>query len=722
MKKFTSLCVALLFMCSAHAQWAWQNSLPQGNALNQVVSLNSTTLVGVGGYGTVLRSTDSGTNWTVVPTPTTDNLNDVQFFTSSVGVAVGNRGAILRTTDGGLNWSEQRFLAPENYSNISVVNATLGFSVVKSTTYSMVIKTTNAGASWDTVGRIGNQGFVSEVRKIVFSSEQNGVAIDAFGNICRTTNGGTSWIVPGGSSTSYFDVVFTNATTGYLVGTNSSNTAFISKTTNGGATWQAIPNISNVFLSRVFFADANNGYATGSISFTSNYAVYRTTNAGGTWTAVTGPTDAPALAITAQPSGAVCLVGTGGVIYTSTNSGTNWTKRSTGTTTNLFGIQFSGTNIGYAVGNESGVILKTTNGGTTWTSLGPTTNARFNDLTVIDDNTVHVVGTNKNIYRTTNGGTTWTLQFNDNINGGELIGITFTSATAGYAVGLGGVVVRTTNGGTTWAIQTSQTIPATLRLTDVLFTNATTGFIVGQSSPSPGGFIYRTTDGGTTWAFQSSIANAQALGLAANGSTLFVSSSAGLFRSTNGGTEWLPVSGAPRIFGLQFPTSTIGYAITSDFALRGSMWKTTDGGATWGRILSGTSNVLAALWFTDANTGYIAGQFGTILKTTTGGGGFLSAPTTQQNARPTKSFALEQNYPNPFNPSTAIRYQLSAVSDVRLEVFDMLGRKVSTLVNERQAAGSYQATFNAAGLASGIYFYKLQAGSFSETKKMMLVK
>jgi subtilisin-like proprotein convertase family protein len=85
-------------------------------------------------------------------------------------------------------------------------------------------------------------------------------------------------------------------------------------------------------------------------------------------------------------------------------------------------------------------------------------------------------------------------------------------------------------------------------------------------------------------------------------------------------------------------------------------------------------------------------------------------------------FRLEQNYPNPFNPSTAIRYQVSGVSDVRLEVFDVLGRKVSTLVRERKSSGSYQVNFNGAGLASGVYFYRLQAGSFVETKKMLLIK
>jgi hypothetical protein len=100
---------------------------------------------------------------------------------------------------------------------------------------------------------------------------------------------------------------------------------------------------------------------------------------------------------------------------------------------------------------------------------------------------------------------------------------------------------------------------------------------------------------------------------------------------------------------------------------------------------------------------------------------FLSSPQSQRHPRDGE-FMLSQNYPNPFNPSTNIRYQVSGVSEVRLEVFDMLGRKVSTLVNERKAAGVYQVDFNAASLASGVYFYKLQAGSFSETRKMMLMK
>lgn len=103
-------------------------------------------------------------------------------------------------------------------------------------------------------------------------------------------------------------------------------------------------------------------------------------------------------------------------------------------------------------------------------------------------------------------------------------------------------------------------------------------------------------------------------------------------------------------------------------------------------------------------------------------GRFEYSPVVEVNAGAPTRFALEQNYPNPFNPSTTIAYQLPVASDVKLEVFDMLGKKVATLVNARQEAGAHLVNFNAAALSSGMYFYRLQAGAFVETKKMTLVK
>jgi len=85
-------------------------------------------------------------------------------------------------------------------------------------------------------------------------------------------------------------------------------------------------------------------------------------------------------------------------------------------------------------------------------------------------------------------------------------------------------------------------------------------------------------------------------------------------------------------------------------------------------------------------------------------------------------YKLYQNYPNPFNPTTAISFQLPAYSHVKLKVFDLLGREVATLVNEEKAPGNYEVIFNAQNLSSGIYFYRMEAGSFSQTKKLLFLK
>ncbi|MGA7161385.1 MAG: T9SS type A sorting domain-containing protein [Bacteroidota bacterium] len=87
-----------------------------------------------------------------------------------------------------------------------------------------------------------------------------------------------------------------------------------------------------------------------------------------------------------------------------------------------------------------------------------------------------------------------------------------------------------------------------------------------------------------------------------------------------------------------------------------------------------------------------------------------------------KTFSLSQNYPNPFNPSTSIRYQLPEKSYVTLKVFTLLGKEIATLVNKELPAGSYSIEWNAVALSSGVYFYHLQAGNYSETKKLVLLK
>ena len=85
-------------------------------------------------------------------------------------------------------------------------------------------------------------------------------------------------------------------------------------------------------------------------------------------------------------------------------------------------------------------------------------------------------------------------------------------------------------------------------------------------------------------------------------------------------------------------------------------------------------------------------------------------------------YKLNQNYPNPFNPSTVISYQLPTDGLVTIKVYNLLGSEVTTLINKTQNAGTHNVTFNATNLSSGIYFYEIKSGSFSDVKKLMLLR
>ncbi len=86
------------------------------------------------------------------------------------------------------------------------------------------------------------------------------------------------------------------------------------------------------------------------------------------------------------------------------------------------------------------------------------------------------------------------------------------------------------------------------------------------------------------------------------------------------------------------------------------------------------------------------------------------------------AFSLSQNFPNPFNPATTIRYELPLASEVRLGVYDLLGREVTVLVNERKAAGVHEISFDASGLSSGVYFCRLRAGDYVAAKRILLIR
>jgi hypothetical protein len=165
--------------------------------------------------------------------------------------------------------------------------------------------------------------------------------------------------------------------------------------------------------------------------------------------------------------------------------------------------------------------------------------------------------------------------------------------------------------------------------------------------------------------------------------------------------------------------SPIGYAVFSNKTTMGGYTQFT---ATVNYVLGGAPDS-CAIWIgiagSGANKGTVhAGSIFAIDDLSLSG---TATAVTQQSTQPV-AFALNQNFPNPFNPSTLIRYQLAGAGSVKLTVYDILGREVATLVDGMQQQGAHEARFDAGGLSSGVYLYRLQTSGFVQQRKMVLQK
>jgi len=132
----------------------------------------------------------------------------------------------------------------------------------------------------------------------------------------------------------------------------------------------------------------------------------------------------------------------------------------------------------------------------------------------------------------------------------------------------------------------------------------------------------------------------------------------------------------------------------------------------------GNSNSVKEYFFTD----FLDFNFRYRLKQIDNNGRFVFSKEIEVKNLLSMSFSLSQNYPNPFNPSTVISYSIPKTLSVKLEVYNVLGKIVGTLVNETQDAGVYSISFNAKDLSSGVYYYTIQAGTYFSTKKMIYLR
>jgi len=411
-----------------------------------------------------------------------------------------------------------------------------------------------------------------------------------------------------------------------------------------------------------------------------------------------------------------------------------WNLVNSNVTSNLNKIIFLNSNpqTGFIAG-DSGVVLKTINGGVVWSKqvLNPSVNLR--DIEFLNSQTGWATGastTGINIYKTTNSGLNWTEVYNAYDAVRYPTGIHFTDSLSGFITGgnrnfndlSSGFVIRTTNGGMNW-VQESWNL---FSLNGISFRNADNGWLVtwynrqGMSY----GEIYQTTTGGINWdgdgymnydgAEFTSLCH-KAYNQCWTFTKFYINQQQYIdFYYWNGTTwigKWYDIVNY-KYTSVNFYDSLNGYMCTD----LGHIRKTTNGGTTLINQNTEISIRLNSITMPALNKGFAVGNSGKILTN-------INLTGLQNAGSETPiAYSLSQNYPNPFNPITNVKFSMLNVGDVKIVVYDIQGREVQTLVNEKLNAGTYEVKFDGSGLTSGVYFYRLTTDSFIETKKMLLIK
>lgn len=479
-----------------------------------------------------------------------------------------------------------------------------------------------------------------------------------------------NWIYQTSGTTQHLNGVYMlDAQSGWICG----DAGTLLRTTSGGQNWTQVNATANN-LNSIVFTDAITGIAVGD-----NGTIIRTTNGGTNWSAVSSGTTEQFRKVSKGSGEFVFASGDNGLVAVSNDNGASWQLKNTGTTTRFRSIDGVGTLKIWASGDD-GLIRNSTDGGTTWTTQNSgITNNDIHDIQFINDNIGFAGGSSSSFIFTSDGGQTWTLR-----NSGVFFGINgiyFQDENIGWGVSIVGTIFFTTNGGVSW---TSQPCGSAFTLKEAYFIHQGKGWTVGEN-----GTIVMYDNPAIPVELASFNASVTGNEVILTWSTASETNNHGFEIERNSGS-------------LQPTASNAGWVVI---------------GFTEG---NGTTTGMQSYSFTDKSLS--SGKYLYRLKQVDFDGTFEYSNTVEVDVNHPERFELSQNYPNPFNPSTKISYHLASGSQISLIVYDVIGNEIATLVDEFKSAGSYEIEFDASGLSSGIYFYKIETGTFSSVKKMTLIR
>ncbi len=688
---------------SVYSQWVWKNPLPQGNTLYKVTSSGNNTVFAIGENNTFIKSTNGGKDWTVKNDFQINNnaFSSVDFYNENIGIISGENGLLLKTVNGGTTWERLNTNTNLTFNEVQFISE----KIIYLTAAEELLKSNDGGNTWKKI--VLNNDLNSITSAYFINSSKGwllGISDSANykrGIILKTEDGGKSWGNISRLSYTAREIEFSDSLHGWLTINNT-----FRKTTDGGKNWKQIFIDTYAHIYSIHFIDSENGWAVGTRG-----DFFRTTDFGDSWIKFDSPLRNTFYSVHFANKDTGWTVGEDGAIFRSTNGGVSWFELSNKISSDFLDVDFSSKQKGWLlsfrtdyVSGWASTLYTSSAEGSTIEEIKNWGNKKLEAVTFINDSTGWVTGVN--IYKTTNGGKNWINQtFNSSL---WFYDICFVDKNNGWTVGLGGNVYRTTNGGTTW---TKQNINTSLGIINIQMLDKDTGWCAGEN-----GMLFQTSNGGNDWIKIPSDIYGSITGMSfINNSTGWVASN-NIYKTTDSGSSWREqASFDNQIHYIKFVDSLNGYACGN----AGIIFKSSDGGITWEQMTPVTGESMWSGYFFDKDNGWMVGNNGVLLALSSG---VTSADDKIAVNKLPDNFKLYQNYPNPFNPSTVINYQLSSSANVSLKIYDALGREVETIVNKKQSPGNYKVEFNGAGLASGVYIYRLQAGGFTSTKKMILLR
>jgi photosystem II stability/assembly factor-like uncharacterized protein len=675
-----------------------------------VQMLNDTLGYVCGLNQTLLKTTDAGLTWQNLNTGFNQHYWALEFLDESYGMIACGGGKILKTTDGGNSWTEHQ---AGDASALYAINIIDTLHIAAAGSIGKNVYSSDGGITWLQNGQLQHD----ELNSIKFIDTQSGYTIGTYQaeswGIRKTTNRGVSWFSPPSPNLSEWELELLPGDVGYSVGSD----LWIAKTTGGYDNWAGL--FLNAQFVDVHFTNELNGYA-----------------ADGRYI--------------------------GGPLYKTTDGGENWFSLpnfpSNVFTSTLQCVTFTDSVTGFA-GSAPARIVKTTDAGDSWYIVNRTgltdTIGLINRFFFINQTTGWAVTTRGGILKTTDTGENWFAQLNA---GANVIfqSIHFVDSLYGWSANLNARPYKTTNGGQNWIHQTSLNLFSTR---DILFKDSINGFVINGLLEQ-----LRTTNSGNNWFTQTNSQNVIRTFGWLSKSHIFIIGD-GVYETNDSGNVWQEILELRNVGLIKFhsPKNYIGYSVGN----LGLIYRYIDTTVIPVELNSFSTSVVANKvilnWSTSSELnnrgfeiersldkthwkiiGFVDGNGTTIeiknytftdylfenspqnlfyrLKQIDFDGTFEYSDIIEVEVGIPLDFFLSQNYPNPFNPETNIEFHIPIDALVTLKVYDILGREVITLLNEPKTAGRYKVNFDATNLSSGVYFYKLIIGGYTQIKKMILLQ